>query len=114
MQSANSETETKILTHRPSGTPAEKNSLMTCGMPSSFFRGVDGCLILESGEEFNAEAQRAQRKSVIVGCDIAKHTDWTVCIAIDAKTGLCLEIERFNQLDWPVQRERIAAFVKRW
>ena len=51
---------------------------------------------------------------MIVGCDIAKHTDWTVCIAIDAKTGLCLEIERFNQLDWPVQRERIAAFVKRW
>jgi len=56
----------------------------------------------------------AQRRTVIVGCDIAKHTDWTVCIAIDAKTGLCLEIERFNQLDWPVQRERIAAFVKRW
>jgi hypothetical protein len=33
---------------------------------------------------------------------------------MDAKTGLCLEIERFNQLDWPVQRERIAAFVKQW
>lgn len=23
-------------------------------------------------------------------------------------------MERFNQLDWPVQRERIAGFVKRW
>ena len=65
-----------------------------------------------------SERKNTQRSTlnshVIVGCDIAKHTDWTVCIAIDAKTGLCLEIERFNQLDWPVQRERIAAFVKRW
>ena len=51
---------------------------------------------------------------MIVGCDIAKHTDWTVCIAMDAKTGRCLEMERFNHLDWPVQRERIAGFVKRW
>ena len=76
------------------------------------FRGVDGCLIQETGEESHAEARRT--RSVIVGCDIAKHTDWTVCIAMDAKTGRCLEMERFNQLDWPVQRERIAAFVKRW
>ena len=51
---------------------------------------------------------------MIVGCDIAKHTDWTVLIAMDAKTGLCLEMERFNQLDWPLQKERIAGFVKRW
>jgi hypothetical protein len=29
---------------------------------------------------------------VIVGCDIAKHTDWTVLIAMEAKTGLCLEM----------------------
>ena len=77
------------------------------------FRGVDGCLIV--GDEMSrAEAQSAQRRNVVVGCDIAKHTDWTVCIAMDAKTGRCLEMERFNQLDWPVQRERIAAFVKRW
>ena len=23
-------------------------------------------------------------------------------------------MERFNQLDWPLQKERIAGFVKRW
>jgi hypothetical protein len=73
------------------------------------FRGVDGCLVASA----DAGLQTSPH-NVIVGCDIAKHTDWTVCIAMDAKTGLCLEIERFNQLDWPVQRERIAAFVKRW
>ncbi len=76
------------------------------------FRGIDACLMTE--EEDRIQNSESRRRSVVVGCDIAKHTDWTVCIAMDAKTGLCLEIERFNQLDWPVQRERIAAFVKRW
>ena len=74
------------------------------------FRGIDGCLI-QGGVR---SEELGVGRTVIVGCDIAKHTDWTVCIAMDAKTGLCLEMERFNQLDWPVQRERIAAFVKRW
>jgi len=75
------------------------------------FRGVDGCLVADLGVRSEGLGVGG---TVLVGCDIAKHTDWTVLVAIDAKTGLCLEIERFNQLDWPVQRERIAAFVKRW
>ncbi len=74
------------------------------------FRGVDACLC-EAGSVGSGQSAVG---TVIVGCDIAKHTDWTVLIAMDAKTGLCLEMERFNQLDWPVQRERITAFVKRW
>lgn len=77
------------------------------------FRGIEGCL-LEEGDGFNARAQGTQRRNVVVGCDIAKHTDWTVLIAMDEKTGRCLEMERFNQLDWPLQKERIAAFVNRW
>jgi len=75
------------------------------------FRGVDGCLVADADAVAGLETRS---HNVLVGCDIAKHTDFTVCIAMDTKTGLCLEIERFNQLDWPVQRERIASFVKRW
>jgi len=75
------------------------------------FRGVDACLV--AGADADAGLQ-TRPHNVIVGCDIAKHTDWTVLIAMDAKTGLCLEMERFNQLDWPLQKERIAAFVRRW
>jgi len=77
------------------------------------FRGVDGCLIPETGNS-KLETDGKGRRTVVVGCDIAKHTDWTVLIAADAKTGRCLEMERFNQLDWPLQRDRIAGFVKRW
>ena len=75
------------------------------------FRGVDACLVVDA----DADAGLQPRPhNVIVGCDIAKHTDWTVLIAMDAKTGLCLEMDRFNQLDWPLQKERIAGFVRRW
>ena len=74
------------------------------------FRGVDGCLI----ERIGNREEGTGLGPVVVGCDIAKHTDWTVLVAVDAKTGRCLEMERFNQLDWPVQRERIAAFARRW
>jgi len=74
------------------------------------FRGVDACLC-EAGAVGSGQWTVGD---VIVGCDIAKHTDWTVLIAVDAKTGMCLEMERFNQLDWPLQKERIREFVRKW
>jgi len=49
----------------------------------------------------------------VIGCDVAKHTDFTVLIAMDAASGRCFAMERFNHLDWPVQKERIAEFVRR-
>jgi len=79
------------------------------------FRGIDACLFDSAvGNQQSAGGSEEKNRTVIVGCDIAKHTDWTVCVAIDAKTGRCLDLERFNQLDWPLQRDRIAAFVSRW
>jgi len=74
------------------------------------FRGIDACLC-EAGAVGSGQSAGG---SVVVGCDIAKHTDWTVLIAMEARTGRCLAMERFNRLDWPVQRERIAGFVKKW
>jgi hypothetical protein len=53
-------------------------------------------------------------RSVVIGCDIAKHTDWTVLIAMDAETGRCFAMERFNHLDWPIQKERILAFARKY
>lgn len=49
---------------------------------------------------------------IAIGCDLAKHTDHTVLISMDRKTGACHKMERFNQLDWPIQKERIVNYYR--
>jgi hypothetical protein len=49
----------------------------------------------------------------LIGCDIAKHTDFTVLIAMDSRTGRCFDMDRFNHLDWPIQKKRILAFARK-
>ena len=73
------------------------------------FRSLDGCL-LGSAE---LVPDPGKLRNVVVGCDVAKHTDWTVLIAMDAETGRCFGMERFNHLDWPIQKERILGFTRR-
>jgi hypothetical protein len=76
------------------------------------FRGIDACLIPETG---NSKLEiEAYHRGVVIGCDVAKHTDWTVLIAMDAETGRCFAMDRFNQLDWPIQKERIVGFARKW
>lgn len=69
------------------------------------FRNLEACLLRKAAERTG---------DVSIGCDLAKHTDWTVLVAMDRKTGACLDFERFNQLDWPIQKERITAFCRKW
>jgi hypothetical protein len=78
------------------------------------FRGVDGCLY-DAGLNGELGMRNAEcARQVVIGCDVAKHTDWTVLVAMDAETGRCFAMERFNQLDWPIQKERIVGFARRW
>jgi phage FluMu gp28-like protein len=49
-----------------------------------------------------------------VGCDLAKHQDYTVLVAMCKECGDCHGFDRFNQIDWPVQKARIAAFSSRY
>ncbi len=76
------------------------------------FRGIDACLI-HPGAGAGSRASEVIGP-VVIGCDLAKHKDWTVLLALDAATGRCLAMERFNQLSWPIQKERIVAFARRW
>jgi hypothetical protein len=75
------------------------------------FRGIDGCLFDPAALSME---HGVPSRSVVIGCDIAKHTDWTVLIAMDAETGRCFAMERFNHLDWPIQKERILAFARKY
>jgi hypothetical protein len=75
------------------------------------FKNIDACLV--DGRQWAVDREDYHR-SVVIGCDIAKHTDWTVLIAMDAETGRCFAMERFNHLDWPIQKERILAFARKY
>lgn len=69
------------------------------------FRGVEKCL---------TEGAEKRCGPVVIGIDLAKHRDYTVLVAMDALTGACLAMDRFNLLDWPVQKKRIKEFVREW
>lgn len=69
------------------------------------FRGVAACTTL---------APPHITGDVVIGCDLAKHTDFTVLIAMDRKSGHAIELSRFNKLNWPIQKERITDFVGRY
>jgi hypothetical protein len=76
------------------------------------FRNVEGCLI-EPLIHANSRELKIVR-DMVIGCDVAKHTDFTVLIAMDAATGRCWAMDRFNHLDWPIQKERIVSFVRKY
>ncbi|QHI69860.1 hypothetical protein GT409_10485 [Tichowtungia aerotolerans] len=73
------------------------------------FRNVSSCLFPQ-----RAITREDRAGAVVIGCDVAKHTDFTVLIAMNQRTGRCFEMERFNQLDWPVQKDRILEFARKW
>jgi hypothetical protein len=73
------------------------------------FRNVSSCLFPE-----RALTREDRAGAVVIGCDVAKHTDFTVLVAMNQRTGRCFDMERFNQLDWPIQKDRILAFARKW
>lgn len=50
----------------------------------------------------------------VIGCDVAKHQDFTVLMAIETRTGEFHGFDRFNNLSWPLIEDRIWAFWDRW
>lgn len=48
-----------------------------------------------------------------IGCDLAKYNDFTVLYAMDERSGDVFDEDRFNNIDWPIQRERIALFCEK-
>lgn len=43
----------------------------------------------------------------VLGADLAKHADFTVIFVADAESRQIVHHERFNQIDWPLQKARI-------
>ena len=54
-----------------------------------------------------------ENKRYVLGVDLGKHVDYTVLTVLDQFGHLCY-LDRFNQIDWKFQKERIIATAKRW
>jgi hypothetical protein len=50
---------------------------------------------------------------VFIGCDVAKHADFTVLIALRGN-GELVGFDRFGEVDWVFQQQRILSFYKRY
>lgn len=50
----------------------------------------------------------------VAGLDWAQASDFTVLTVIDARTRRVVDMDRFNQVDWALQRARVRAMAERW
>ena len=72
-----------------------------------FFRGIDRII---TTEELKPEGTHKYQ----MGVDLAKYQDYTVITVIDLTSFKVVEIERFNQIDWALQKARIEAIYLRY
>jgi len=72
-----------------------------------FFKRIDSILVEESeGPEPNHRYQ--------MGVDLAKYQDYTVITVIDLNTFRVMRQDRFNQIDWNLQKAKIEAAYHRY
>jgi hypothetical protein len=60
------------------------------------------------------EKQPAQGRSYVFGVDWAKFTDFTVITVLDAASREMVAYDRFNQIDYSVQVNRLKALAERY
>jgi phage terminase large subunit-like protein len=50
----------------------------------------------------------------LIGIDLAKHVDFTVIVVMDDVTHEVVYMDRFNQIDWVLQKARIRSVWEKW
>lgn len=71
----------------------------------SVFRRVQECIRVK---------QHIYNEPVVFGVDWGKDHDFTVIIVMGRDTKQVYEIDRFNQIDWYLQRGRLETLAKKW
>lgn len=73
----------------------------------SFFRRV-------KENTYNADGTPERGHLYQIGIDLAKYNDWTVLTPFDLNTFKVKRLERFNQVDWPLQEAKITAYAAKY
>ena len=74
------------------------------------FHNLDNCIMDRAPLTQEPEPNR----KYLVGCDFGRHQDFTVAYIGDSRTGRVLHQERFTQLEWMSQIERVAELCKKY
>lgn len=74
---------------------------------SAVFRNVRACRYV-GREQYHLNGR------YVAGVDLAMSNDFSVITVFDRATNRVVDIDRFNQVSWTIQRARIAAMADRW
>ncbi len=58
--------------------------------------------------------QQPGEATYVIGCDWGKHEDFTVLTVIDAERREVVAVDRFNQIDYSVQTDRLKVLAQHW
>jgi hypothetical protein len=75
---------------------------------TSFFKNIDDVCTLQEGQYHNT------LHNFQMGVDLAKYQDYTVISVVDLNTFEQVYLERFNQIDWNLQKAKIEAVYHRF
>lgn len=76
------------------------------------FRNVMGCIATSRSKL--PGSQPLLGRQYIIGLDIAKHTDFSVIVVLDAKYNHLVYFDRFNRVDYSVQIERVVEVSRKY
>jgi hypothetical protein len=74
---------------------------------SAVFRGMGACIAGDFQDPL-------PNHHYLIGADLARTVDFTVLFVVDRATKHVVHFQRFNQLEWPFQKAKIAALAKRY
>lgn len=72
------------------------------------FRGVDEIVNQDCYEDPKPEHR------YVLGVDLGRVNDWTVLTVIDRQTHKVVHWERFNKIDWKLQKDRIVSIANKY
>lgn len=70
------------------------------------FRGVRACATEQRREPYAGR--------FVMGVDWGQANDFTVLVVMDSETRKVVDLDRFNQIGWSMQRGRLRALADRW
>ncbi|MBD3251443.1 hypothetical protein GF380_03235 [Candidatus Uhrbacteria bacterium] len=80
---------------------------------AEFLEG-EGAVFRRVAECATAEPVQPYRGEFIAGVDWGQVDDFTAIVVLDRHTGRMVDIDRFNEIGWSLQRKRISAMHQKW